>query len=152
MSLDVSLSFNRPASEVARQAIFIRRDGSTVEITRDEWDDLNPGVEPAMATVNASNECDEVFSDNITHNLVRMADAAGIYDACWRPDENGITKAAQLIGPLMDGLRRLRASPGHFKRYNPENGWGDYDGLVGFTENYLTACRQHPDADVSVSR
>lgn len=31
----------------------------------------------------------EVFSANITHNLGEMADKAGIYKACWRPEEIG---------------------------------------------------------------
>jgi hypothetical protein len=39
----------------------------------------------------------EVYSDNITHNLGEMADAAGIYKALWRPEEIGITKAAELV-------------------------------------------------------
>lgn len=30
---------------------------------------------------------DNGFTANITHNLCRMADAAGIYLACWRPHE-----------------------------------------------------------------
>lgn len=29
----------------------------------------------------------EIYSTNITHNLSPMADAAGIYYACWRPGE-----------------------------------------------------------------
>ena len=39
----------------------------------------------------------EVYSANITHNLNRMAMEAGIYECLWRPDEHGITKAAQII-------------------------------------------------------
>ena len=41
----------------------------------------------------------EGYSSNITHNLGAMAREAGIYEACWRPEEIGITKAAQLIEP-----------------------------------------------------
>jgi hypothetical protein len=35
-----------------------------------------------------------VFERNITHNLNRMADEAGIYGVIWRPEENGIETAA----------------------------------------------------------
>ena len=28
-------------------------------------------------------------------------------------------------------IRNLEAEPGRFKEMNPENGWGDYDGLLG---------------------
>ena len=94
----------------------------------------------------------EVYSRNITHNLNRMADAAGIYQHLWRPDELGITTAGELIEPLAEGLANLNADPGTFEKLNPENGWGSYEGLVNFVTEYLAACREHPDAAVRVSR
>lgn len=94
----------------------------------------------------------EVFSANVTHNLNSMAQAAGIYMHLWRPGEIGITKAAQMIGPLEAGLEVLRADPERFKAFNPENGWGSYDRFVPWIEAYLAACRENPDADVSVLR
>ena len=42
----------------------------------------------------------EVFERNITHNLARMADAAGLYTPLWRPELLQATKASELIGPL----------------------------------------------------
>lgn len=94
----------------------------------------------------------DVYSANVTHNLADMARAAAIYEACWRPDERGITKAAQLIPLLKDGLRLLKADPEFFRKFNPKNGWGDYDGFVSWVEDYLAACEANPDADVRVSR
>ena len=94
----------------------------------------------------------EVYWRNITHNLNKMADAAGIYAHLWRPDEIQITKAGQLIEPLTAGLALLRSDPERFKAFNPENGWGDYEGLVNFVEEYLAACRETPDADIGISR
>lgn len=92
------------------------------------------------------------YEANITHNLGSMADAAGIYKHLWRPEEIGITKADHLILPLQRGLSELKATPEKFKKLNPENGWGSYDGLVSFVELYLRACIEHPNADVIVSR
>lgn len=94
----------------------------------------------------------EVYWRNITHNLNKMADAAGIYNHLWRPDEIEFTKAGQLIEPLTAGLALLRSEPDRFKAFNPPNGWGDYDGLVSFVEEYLAACRETPEADIHVSR
>lgn len=94
----------------------------------------------------------EVYWRNITHNLGQMAEQAGIYRELWRPDEIGITKAAQLVAPLADGLERLTREPERFKKFNPDNGWGSYEGLVEFVTAYLAACVAHPDADVRVSR
>ena len=42
----------------------------------------------------ARNSLSCVYSDNITHNLARMAEASGVYDIVWRPEEHGITTAA----------------------------------------------------------
>lgn len=93
-----------------------------------------------------------IYDRNITHNLNRMAGEAGVYEHLWRPDEIGVTKAAQLIEPLRAGLAKLIAEPDRFRAFNPANGWGDYEGLVAFVQEYLHACEENPDADVSVSR
>jgi hypothetical protein len=153
MSLDVMLTMPRIAilpNEITgepRQAIFIRRDGATVEISRAEWDAMNTGREPVTATVCA----DEVYTRNITHNLVPMAKAAGLYEACWHPEEIGVTKARDLAGLLRAGLVVLLCDPKRFKALNPANGWGDYDGLVAFVASYAVACAEWPDAEVSTS-
>lgn len=145
MSLDVYLTCPE-FKPVSKARIYIREDGQNRAITREEWNARFPDREPVVVTCES-----QVFEYNITHNLGEMADAAGIYGALWRPDENGITKASQLIEPLEKGLARLRESPEHFKQYNPSNGWGDYAGLVRFVEAYLQACRKWPSAEVSAS-
>ena len=94
----------------------------------------------------------ELFWRNITHNLNTMADKAGIYKHLWRPEEIAIDTAEQLVDPLKIGLARLKSDPEEFKKLNPPNGWGDYDGLVAFVEDYLAACEKHPKAKVSVSK
>jgi len=94
----------------------------------------------------------QFFSDNVTHNLAAMADAAGIYKELWRPEEVDIKTATQLIAPLEAGLLRLRADPDRFKKLNPDNGWGTYEGLVQFVSDYLEACRAHPDAVIRIWR
>jgi hypothetical protein len=93
-----------------------------------------------------------VFDWNITHNLGKMADEAGIYEALWRPEEIDVTTAEQLIPILSNGLDLLLEDPEHFKQFNPENGWGDYEGLIQFVGAYLKACKEHPDAVIEVWR
>lgn len=94
----------------------------------------------------------EVFNYNITHNLGPMAEAAGIYQHLWRPEELNIHTAGELIEPLTAGLAKLKATPDDFFQYNPENGWGNYFDLVKFVEKYLEACKADPDATVEVYR
>lgn len=94
----------------------------------------------------------EFFSANITHNLGPMARAARIYKPLWRPEELGITKAAQLIEPLKKGLQLLKSNPERFEKLNSPNGWGLYENFVPWVEAYLCACELHPDAHVKVWR
>lgn len=151
MSLDVYLTGDVPQKLTPGSGIFVRKAGATIEITREEWDRLHPGEEP-VKFMGGEEETNIVYSRNITHNLGRMAGAADIYKALWRPEDIAIERASQLIAPLSDGLMRLRDNPDKFRAYNPENGWGNYEGLVAFVADYLAACKQHPDALVSVSR
>jgi len=91
----------------------------------------------------------EVFTQNITHNLGRMAQEAGIYQALWHPEELGITHAAEMVGPLKAGLELMKADPKRFEALNPGNNWGSYEVFVPWIEDYLEACIRNPDAEVS---
>ncbi len=153
MSLDVYLSIpgaiRKPGS-----GIWVRESGERRQISREEWDERFPYCEPCVLPSDVQDviHADEVYSSNVTHNLNTMADKAGIYEACWRPEEIGITKAGQLVPLLRDGLAKLRSEPGHYSQFNPKNGWGNYEGFVQWVASYLDACEQHPEAEVSVSR
>ena len=152
MSLDVYLyDDNTLGKNADRSGIFIREEGQTKEISHAEWDEKFPGRKPIIAQIDEDSDglC---FTANITHNLGEMAEKAGIYQALWRPKENGYAKAKNLIHPLEKGLDRLRTYPEFFRQFNPSNGWGTYEILVNFTEAYLSACRKHPHAEVSVWR
>lgn len=93
-----------------------------------------------------------LYDANITHNLNRMAEEAGLYGCLWRPEENGITKAGQLIEPLTRGLEMMRADRARFEAYNASNGWGLYEDFVPWLEQLLAACKAHPMATVEASR
>lgn len=150
MSLDVSLTVPG-ANRQTQPGIFIREDGQTREISAEEWNRRFPGRDPVVFNP-PDVTTDEVFEWNITHNLGKMAAEAGVYEACWRPKENGYTKARDLIEPLKFGLMRLETLPDHFRQFNPPNGWGNYEGLVNFVRAYLAACEEYPDAAIYASR
>ena len=94
----------------------------------------------------------EVYSANITHNLNEMAEEAGIYKYLWRPEEVEVTQAKELIKPLEWGLTCLKAHPEVFREFDSPNGYGVYEDFVPWLEKYIEACKQHPEAVVSVSR
>jgi len=99
-----------------------------------------------------------VYEANITHNLGRMADAVvldngkTLYQVLWRPDEHGWKFARDISEMLNEGWNILLSDPERFKRFNPENGWGSYDGLVNFVYKYRNACWDNPDAELRISR
>jgi len=93
-----------------------------------------------------------LYDANITHNLTDMAAAAGIYKACWRPEEIGAKKAGEIIEILENGLDDMKHWPDFFKQFDSPNGWGTYEHFVPWVSDYLDACKRHPRADISVSR
>jgi hypothetical protein len=99
-----------------------------------------------------------VWDWNITHNLGKMASAVTLeedltlYDVLWRPDENGIVTASEILPYLEKGLEILNSSPEEYKQYNPENGWGTYDGLLRFVIEYRNACIINPEGVIRASR
>lgn len=152
MSLDVYLKSDH-AWHQEEPKIYIRENGKTVEISQHEWEarceERGIACEPVMSPPSENNI---VYHANITHNLGKMAAAVNLFQHLWRPEELGITKASQLIEPLREGLFNLVSQRHDLEKYNPENGWGNYDGLVEFTRNYLKACEENPDSEVEVSR
>lgn len=94
----------------------------------------------------------QVFSANITHNLNKMADAAGIYEALWRPDEVPCERAGDLVPALSTGLSSLLVDPDYFRQFDSPNGWGVYDHFVPFVAECMAACMRYPDARVEVDR
>ena len=91
----------------------------------------------------------ELFSANITSNLNKMAEEAGIYTALWHPYDLWENPTAEMLIPLLEeGLENLKSNPEHFKQFDASNGWGTYKDFVPFVENVLSACKKHPKASV----
>ncbi len=97
-------------------------------------------------------EREVLFQANYTHNVIEMAEEAGIYDCVWRPDEHGLEIAAHIIGPLRKGIALMKADPERFKKLDPPNKWGSYDTFLPWLESYLAACEEWPAATVETCR
>ena len=100
----------------------------------------------------------EVYSSNITHNLGKMANQVllsnghTLYQVLWRPDEHGWKFARDIDDMLDEGWNILLSDPEKFRAFNPENGWGSYEGLCNFVYNYRNACWENPNGELRVSR
>ena len=97
-------------------------------------------------------EQEMLYDANITHNLGKMADKAGIYKALWRPEEIGAKYAKDITEIVEKGLADLKARPEYFEQFNSPNGWGMYKHFVPFVSDYLDALKEYPDAEIHVSR
>jgi len=100
----------------------------------------------------------DVYGSNITHNLgkmaleVRLESGLTLYDVLWRPEEHNLLDAKDIAELLDEGWNILLADPVKFKQFEPENGWGNYEGLCNFVYDYRNACWDNPDAEIRVCR
>lgn len=140
MSLDVYLEIEQEPTIKERAIALLREHGFDEEAEFLDWN--KPDEDNHRRKYDA----------NITHNLIKMADEAGIYEHLWTPEEIGVTHARQLIEPLRKGLSLLQSDPARFEKLNASNGWGRYEHFVPWVSKYLAACEEYPDAKVSVSR
>ncbi len=93
-----------------------------------------------------------VFDGNLTHNLGKMADAAGIYKCLWRPEENGFKLAKDILPLLEKGYLDLCENPNKFDIFTPKNSWGSLQGLKEFVCALIEACKQHPESTIDIWR
>jgi hypothetical protein len=147
MSLDVYLYTQSPIAKKGT-GVFIRENGKTIELTIKEVQERYPNsyIEENEYETNC------VFHANITHNLNKMAMAAGIYEACWRPEEINATKASDIILILEKGFEDMKNRPEYYKQFNSPNGWGLYVNFLPWVKKYLDACKEYPDSIIEVSR
>lgn len=90
-----------------------------------------------------------LFDANCTHNLGGMFHEAGVYEILWYGDGR---VAGSVVDRLEAAHRLMVDDPDRFKAHNPKNGWGDYDGAVGFLAMVIRACREHPEGVIRCSR
>lgn len=92
------------------------------------------------------------YKSSISNDLSSMADAAGVYRHIWRPEGLGIIKASELVAPLNEGLRVLRANKERFKCFEPKHKRDTYEDLTNFIEHYIKASIKYPDATIEIER
>lgn len=141
MSLDVYINYKKPKPVKKRVSC-----GSTI-------------------LVGCDRNAETRFNSNITHNMTKMAmnipiditlDGVSyvgtLYDFVWRPEENDVCNTNKLKDILSIGISYMIQNRLDLLRYNPENGWGSYDGFLHWLINYKEACEDNPDCEIEVSR
>jgi hypothetical protein len=100
---------------------------------------------------------DVIWVGNITHNLSKMATAAGLHTALWRPETfvgaNAYPRGWNVFPALLKGQEWLQKNPAEAIKHNPPNGWGSYETLVEFVSDYIYALSDDNEgAIIKVSR
>jgi hypothetical protein len=95
---------------------------------------------------------DEGDIGDCTYNLAPMFNAA--IESCNLKIEGirGFNKqtAKDVIGPLKKMLAEMEGNPLKYKKLNPANGWGDYDGAVETLRELCDACINYPSASICI--
>lgn len=83
---------------------------------------------------------------NYTYNCHGMMTASGVR----LRSINGLqgSEAAILIQHAYTWMVEHEA---RCRAMEPDNGWGDYEGWLGFVRKILEVCKQNPDATLTVS-
>lgn len=59
--------------------------------------------------------------------------------------------AGEAAPKLAEAVKAMEADPDGYEEMNPPNGWGDYDGALGFLRDLAEACAKHPKCRIRVS-
>jgi hypothetical protein len=90
----------------------------------------------------------DVVNKNITNNLIRMWEEAGVYDALY----NSEGKTAKEVLPILEqGLQLMLDEPKKFTKLNSPNGWGTYKNAVPWLAELIAEFKEYPDGVISVS-
>lgn len=93
-------------------------------------------------------DTDEVFSRNMTNNVMSMAREAGIVDCIWMDNK---TPAKDILPIIEAGLSDMISNPDKYAKFNASNGWGTYDQFIPWLKDYVYHLREYPDSIASAS-
>lgn len=155
MSLDLYIK-SKKLIQHKSTGIYIRENGKTKELSLEEAKKLYPN-----ASIEETITEDNTFwHGNITHNLVDMADhcicecpnKTTLYEMLWDPEVSGLLAKDEVlttsyIKALSVCLNDLKEHKDFYEKYNPKNGWGNYNNLVNFVKDLLTAIDKIPQKE-----
>ena len=91
----------------------------------------------------------EIFESNITYNLAPM------YYKCI-DEEKGLKKldnmsCKEALPIINNAITDLLNNADEYRKLNPENGWGSYEGLLTALQEMRNCCENNPDGIINVS-
>jgi hypothetical protein len=89
----------------------------------------------------------DVFSTNITHNVIPMWREAGVYDALYMSEGK---RAGDFIEALDNGVEDMSAHPDKYRAMDADNGWGTYEQALPWLKEVRRKFLEHPNAIIRV--
>ena len=101
------------------------------------------------ADLGGENYIDLPYDANYTYNVAKMFyDAFDLVDGI--RELNG--KTGTECKPLIEkAIKKFVDNKELYEKWNPENGWGDYDGALDLLRMLLQWCNEAPNAVMSVT-
>ena len=59
-------------------------------------------------------------------------------------------KCREMIPILRIGVIELANNPEKYRKLNPVNGWGNYDGALNYLRKLLVSCEENPNCTIKV--
>ncbi|MET9081410.1 hypothetical protein ABZX77_05815 [Streptomyces sp. NPDC004237] len=84
---------------------------------------------------------------NYTSNVSGMWAAALGHSLADLAEEN----AGESLAALQRAVADMEANRARYEAMNPPNGWGDYQGALGYLRRLRDACAEHPKATIRIS-
>lgn len=91
----------------------------------------------------------ELFWQNYTHNVIRMWDKAGVYDALYMSEGK---HARDYIEALEKGVADFEANISEYQKLDPANKWGSAESALPWLKRALAAFKEYPDSIIHVSK
>jgi hypothetical protein len=91
----------------------------------------------------------EIFTANITHNLIPMWRKSGVFDALYESDGK---RAGDYVETLRVGIADFEKNYAEYEELNSPNGWGLAKNALPWLKKVLFAFEANRDANIRVSR
>ena len=91
----------------------------------------------------------EIYEANVTYNLSDMYYKCIDTEYGYRKLDG--MKCDEALPILNNAIQDMITNAADYKKFNPANGWGSYDGLLKQMQQMRDCCEKNPDGIISVS-
>lgn len=90
----------------------------------------------------------EIYEGNVTYNLADMYYKCIDKEEGFRKLDGMNCKQALLI--INNAIQDMLNNSDEYRKLNPKNGWGSYEGLLKVLQDLRACCENNPDGKINV--